>query len=498
MRNAERRQFIVGFPHKRCRWTVQDFFHALGNIDDFQVVVEDENRVLGRRHDGVEERILAHRGRFVGNQEEKANGSVVFDEQIEGDVPPENLSVFLLQDNLVLTDFACLRWRVLLGIEHKALEFRIRDDFPERSAKQVSPVRTSGHPGDACTGPQDVELVVCQDERKVLAFEYRVEDCAGIHAVRQILEDYLPEKNAASHQRNDDQEKDAASRKQEKVLGLLAKARSRLALGNDVHKVHRKLRKRGNQDRIGLVVFRKSVFGNIGNLERIDTKKRTCRGQEGLGGIQRNFSQVRLVRKIGVYAVRFAVYEHRESPAFLGKRGKQVAKLVYVDVFGDDSLDFVAALPDRRGNCQDAFFGAVVVRRSRIGQSLVPARFEIPGLGAKFRVDGISLETARAGKGTLWRSVVDIDGLALADFRRKGGTDARIGLVLDVAAPAFKIFAIGRNPLRHGSRNLLQGFSGLLERRFEEKGAHVGGKGKKAEDHRDQSRNRIDPDDSGA
>ena len=96
LRDADRSEVFIRLADKRSRRTSQKFFQVSGRVDDFQVVVKNENRILGRRHDGIEKGILANRGGFIGNEKKVTDRCVIFDKQVERDVPPEDLSVLLL------------------------------------------------------------------------------------------------------------------------------------------------------------------------------------------------------------------------------------------------------------------------------------------------------------------------------------------------------------------------------------------------------------------
>ena len=160
-------QFIQRFSKNIIPLCHEVIRQLLGHVFNFALSVKyNENRIACRKHDGIENRIFLNAARFIGNNKQVANRSIVFNKELEYNFPPH----FFARETSDRDDdlpFARVHFTTLRNSVDKLFELLGMEETPKNFAADiyaiVEEIRKVG------ASVENVKCIVGEDNSKVIA-----------------------------------------------------------------------------------------------------------------------------------------------------------------------------------------------------------------------------------------------------------------------------------------------------------------------------------------
>ena len=183
----------------------------LGHVHDFTILVKNhKDGIPCREHNCIENRIFLNAARFIGNQEQIADRAIIFDKELENDLPPGIFTSTATNrdDNLA---FAGVHFAAFRHLVDKFLELLRTEELPENlTADVIAFVEKICNVGARM---EDIKRIVCEDNSEVVAPQKRFEHRTRADAFIQVFLDEELEKESDNqpgqeYQRQDDKRYD--------------------------------------------------------------------------------------------------------------------------------------------------------------------------------------------------------------------------------------------------------------------------------------------------
>ena len=167
-------------------------------LDMPRAVENHQKRAVGRKHDGVKNRILLNTARDVGNHEQVTNTAVIFYEKLEEYLPPKVLPLRVphLHERLSL---AVVELAAHSDLVRKLLELFRRYELPQYIALDIVGIGEELH--HIAARLKDIKRIIRKDKRKVRARKQRIEQRTRTHAVLEVFLDIAFEKYSGDKSR---------------------------------------------------------------------------------------------------------------------------------------------------------------------------------------------------------------------------------------------------------------------------------------------------------